>query len=85
MVTQTPSRTCHDLTQTLSRTCHNLTQTLPRTLGGKGPPDKFHKMVLKLLLPCFFTEKVHIKLGGDMEKRHRGNAAAVKKVDEKKK
>ncbi len=41
------------------------------THGGRAPPDPPLKMVAKMILPCLFREKVHIKVGADMEARHR--------------
>ena len=40
--------------------------------GGRLPPDPFHISLAKVFFPCFFQERVHVKLGADMEKRHRG-------------
>lgn len=44
--------------------------------GGKAPPDPPHVAVGKMLLPCVYKEKVHIKVGKDMEDRHRSEAGA---------
>ncbi len=41
------------------------------THGGRLPPDPPMRMVGKMLFPCLFREKVHIKVGADMEARHR--------------
>mmetsp|Transcript_6737 Transcript_6737/g.7050 ORF Transcript_6737/g.7050 Transcript_6737/m.7050 type:complete len:358 (-) Transcript_6737:1325-2398(-) len=41
------------------------------THGGKPPPDPFATKILKSIFPCFFHERVHVKLGADMEARHR--------------
>lgn len=41
------------------------------THGGRLPPDPPLKAVAKAILPCLFREKVHIKVGFDMEDRHR--------------
>ncbi len=41
------------------------------THGGRAPPDPIHKKLLKTVLPCFFQEKTHIKVGAAMEARHR--------------
>ncbi len=39
--------------------------------GGKMPPDPFITRVGKIFLPCFYQEREFIKLGTDMENRHR--------------
>lgn len=44
--------------------------------GGKAPPDPFHITVGKTIAPCLFRDKVHIKVGKDMEDRHRQEAGA---------
>ena len=31
--------------------------------GGKLPPEPFGRRVLKAIFPCFFVQKVHIKIG----------------------
>jgi hypothetical protein len=41
------------------------------THGGRLPPESPLKMLAKLFFPCFFRERVHIKVGMDMETRHR--------------
>jgi Ca2+-binding EF-hand superfamily protein len=41
------------------------------THGGKLPPDPPLKAIAKAIFPCFFRERVHVKLGADMEARHR--------------
>mmetsp|Transcript_14638 Transcript_14638/g.22077 ORF Transcript_14638/g.22077 Transcript_14638/m.22077 type:complete len:178 (-) Transcript_14638:174-707(-) len=41
------------------------------THGGKLPPDPFGTRLAKSCCPCMFREKVHIRLGADMEARHR--------------
>lgn len=43
------------------------------THGGKLPPDPPLVYLGKLILPCIFRERVHVKLGADMEARHRAN------------
>lgn len=40
--------------------------------GGRLPPDPMHIAIAKVFMPCLFQERVHIKLGADMESRHRG-------------
>jgi hypothetical protein len=40
--------------------------------GGKAPPDSLGVSIGKVLLPCFFRERVHINVGASMEARHRG-------------
>lgn len=39
--------------------------------GGRLPPESPVKMLGKLFCPCFFRQRVHIKVGLDMENRHR--------------
>ena len=39
--------------------------------GGRLPPDPLLTKIGKLIMPCLYQEKVHIKLGADMENRHR--------------
>jgi hypothetical protein len=39
--------------------------------GGRLPPEPALTMLAKLFLPCFFRQRVHIKVGMDMETRHR--------------
>lgn len=39
--------------------------------GGRLPPEPPLKMLAKLFFPCFFRQRVHIKVGLDMENRHR--------------
>lgn len=41
------------------------------THGGKLPPKPAHKVIAAALCPCMFEERVHVKLGADMEQRHR--------------
>jgi hypothetical protein len=41
------------------------------THGGKLPPDSLSTKIAKTFCPCMFKERVHIKLGADMEARHR--------------
>jgi hypothetical protein len=36
--------------------------------GGKMPPEGILTRVSKLLFPCLFTKKTHIKIGGDIMK-----------------
>ena len=43
------------------------------THGGRAPPDDPVTAVLKIFLPCFFANDVYIKVGADMENKHRGN------------
>lgn len=45
------------------------------THGGKAPKEKWEKTLMKTLLPCLQREKVHIKVGKDMEDRHRREAS----------
>jgi hypothetical protein len=40
--------------------------------GGRLPPDSLIVAVAKTVLPCLYQERVHVKLGADMEARHRG-------------
>ena len=40
------------------------------THGGKLPPDPPLVMLGKVFLPCFFREKIHVKLGAEMQARH---------------
>jgi len=40
-------------------------------LGGRLPPDPLFTKLGKIILPCLYRERVHIKLGADMENRHR--------------
>jgi len=40
--------------------------------GGRLPPDPLLVSIAKITMPCFFHERVHVKLGADMENRHRG-------------
>lgn len=40
--------------------------------GGRLPPDPLHTQIMKMIMPCLYHERVHIKLGADMESRHRG-------------
>lgn len=40
--------------------------------GGRAPPEPALTACLKAVLPCLFVEKVHIRVGADMEARHRG-------------
>jgi hypothetical protein len=47
------------------------------THGGKSPPDEFATRMGKSFLPCFFKERVHIKVGKDMEDRHREEAGVA--------
>lgn len=49
-----------------------------RNNNGKLPPDPLWKALIKYIFPCLYKQKVHIKLGADLEKRHRGNAAGAK-------
>ena len=42
--------------------------------GGKLPPLPIHKAIATAMCPCFFEERVHVKLGADMENRHRMDA-----------
>mmetsp|Transcript_32101 Transcript_32101/g.54135 ORF Transcript_32101/g.54135 Transcript_32101/m.54135 type:complete len:101 (+) Transcript_32101:1223-1525(+) len=39
--------------------------------GGRMPPESPLKVLAKLFFPCFFRDRVHIKVGMDMENRHR--------------
>jgi hypothetical protein len=39
--------------------------------GGRLPPDPPLRMLAKLFFPCLFHQRVHIKVGLDMENRHR--------------
>jgi Ca2+-binding EF-hand superfamily protein len=39
--------------------------------GGRLPPEPPLKMLGKLFFPCFFKDRTHIKVGLDMENRHR--------------
>lgn len=41
------------------------------THGGRAPPDPPMKAFLKGILPFLYQEKVHIKVGAEMEARHR--------------
>lgn len=41
------------------------------THGGKLPPDPLFTRIGKLFCPCFYHERVHVKLGAQMEARHR--------------
>jgi hypothetical protein len=43
--------------------------------GGKLPPEPIQKVVARACCPCFFSERVHVKLGADMENRHRQQVA----------
>lgn len=43
------------------------------THGGRAPPEPPLKALMKVLLPCFFREKVHIAVGAEMENRHHDN------------
>lgn len=43
------------------------------THGGRLPPDPPLKMLGKMFFPCFYRERVHVKLGADMEARHRSS------------
>lgn len=45
------------------------------THGGKAPPDPFFTRIGKAICPCFFHERVHVKLGAEMEARHRAMQA----------
>lgn len=45
------------------------------THGGKLPPEPAHKVFARAVCPCFFAERVHVKLGADMENRHRQQVA----------
>lgn len=47
--------------------------------GGKAPPEPFGRRMGKAFCPCFYKERVHIKLGAEMEARHQANNAAKKK------
>ena len=42
------------------------------THGGRAPPDDTVTAVLKVFLPCFFASDVYIKVGADLENKHRG-------------
>lgn len=44
--------------------------------GGKAPPEPWNRRWGKAFCPCMYTQKVHIKLGAEMEARHQ---ATVKK------
>ena len=44
--------------------------------GGKAPPEPWSRRWGKAFCPCMYKEKVHIKLGAEMEARHQ---ASVKK------
>lgn len=44
------------------------------THGGRAPPDTFTTKILKCFCPFMYQEKVHIKVGKDMEDRHRKEA-----------
>lgn len=39
--------------------------------GGRLPPEPALKAIAKAVLPCLFREKVHIKVGFEMEDKHR--------------
>lgn len=39
--------------------------------GGRLPPDPPLRALGKIFMPCFFRERVHVKLGAEMEARHR--------------
>ena len=39
--------------------------------GGKLPPDPFFTRIGKLLFPCMYRKRVHIKVGAKMEAAHR--------------
>jgi len=43
--------------------------------GGRAPPDDALTALGKTFLPCFFREKVYIKVGASMENKHRGSVA----------
>lgn len=47
------------------------------THGGRAPPDPIEVKIGKFFCPCLFKEKVHIKLGADMEARHRAGLGDV--------
>jgi Ca2+-binding EF-hand superfamily protein len=38
--------------------------------GGKAPPEPWNRRWGKAFCPCLYKEKVHIKLGAEMEARH---------------
>jgi Ca2+-binding EF-hand superfamily protein len=48
------------------------------THGGKLPPEPPGKMLLRACCGCMLTERVHIKLGADMEQRHRQQTSSKK-------
>ena len=39
--------------------------------GGRLPPDPFFTRIGKMLLPCLYRKKQHIKVGASMEAKHR--------------
>ncbi|KAJ1434657.1 hypothetical protein B484DRAFT_446516 [Ochromonadaceae sp. CCMP2298] len=39
--------------------------------GGRLPPEAALTMLGKMFFPCFYKDRVHIKVGLDMENRHR--------------
>lgn len=39
--------------------------------GGKLPPDPFGTRMGKMFCPCMYRERVHIKMGKDMDDKHR--------------
>lgn len=43
------------------------------THGGRLPPDPPLKAIAKIFCPCMFRERVHAKLGADMEAKHRAD------------
>jgi hypothetical protein len=47
------------------------------THDGRPPPDPFPVKIGKLFCPCFFKEKIHIRMGADMEARHRAQQAEI--------
>ena len=46
--------------------------------GGKAPPEPWSRRWGKAFCPCFYKERVHIKLGAEMEARHQAIAAQKK-------
>lgn len=44
-----------------------------QTHGGQAPPDPPMRAFLKAILPCFYHDHVHIKVGAVMEKKHRNS------------
>lgn len=44
--------------------------------GGRAPPEPMSRRLGKAFCPCMYKERVHIKLGAEMEARHQ---ASVKK------